>query len=148
MQRAIDMVMNVVEPGRGALAHALSIVTVPASAREPRDQCRAEEPLCIDYGLMRLCSHRARERADLTPGRRVERRRAPAPRGDRNDTVDSTMQPDQRRESLFHHPADARLRPMPPRIAHCRHVMDHIAKRGGLDEEDVGHQAGPGREQA
>jgi hypothetical protein len=31
---------------------------------------------------------------------------------------------------------------MPPRIAHRRHVVDHIAERGRLDEEDVGHAAG------
>jgi hypothetical protein len=49
------------------------------------------------------------------------------------------MQPNQRRKGLLDYPADARLRPVTARIAHRRHVMDHIAERRGLDEQDIGH---------
>ncbi len=142
VQRAIDPMMHVIEPGRRALAHALAVIPMPPAARETRDQRRAQQPLRVDHRLMRLFAHGTPERAELPPCRRRERRRPPAPRGDRDDAVDRAMQPHQRREGFLHHPADARLRPVPARIAHRRHVMDHIAERGGLDEQDIGHQAG------
>src|SRR5262249_24123143 len=52
------------------------------------------------------------------------------------------MNPNQRREGFLNDPREPRLRAVPPRLGQRRHVMDHIAERGGLDEQDVGHLAG------
>ena len=51
------------------------------------------------------------------------------------------MEADQRRERLLHHPGEARAGQPAPRLGERRHVMDHVAERGGLDEQDVGHAA-------
>ena len=32
-------------------------------------------------------------------------------------------------------------RPGAPRVGHRRHVVDNVAERGGLDKEDIGHEA-------
>ena len=68
------MVMHVVEPGCGALAHARAVVAMTAAARETRDQRRAQQALCVDHRLVGLRPHRAPECADFAPCRRPERR--------------------------------------------------------------------------
>jgi len=88
---------------------------------------------------MGLSPYRAMEFDDFAPCRRPHHGAPPAPRRDRDDAVDRAMQPNQRRERFLHHPADARIRPVATRIAHRRHVVDHVAKRGRLDEQDIGH---------
>ena len=55
----------------------------------------------------------------------------------RRHGYDRAMQPHQRREGFLHHPANARIRPVQAGIGHRRHVVDHIAERGGLDEQDI-----------
>src|SRR5215213_3239989 len=112
---------------------------MPLPGREPRDQSRAQESLRINDDHVWLRPHRASERADLMPRLDAQRRRAPASRSDRNDAVDRAVQPYQRRKSFLHHPADTRAWPVAARIGHGRHVMDHIAERGRLDEQNIGH---------
>jgi hypothetical protein len=41
--------------------------------------------------------------------------------------------------SFLHHPGEARVGQMAPRIGHGRHVMDDVAERGRLDEQNLGH---------
>ena len=139
MQRTINVMVIVIETGGEALAYTLAVIAVTPTAREARDQRGAQHPLCVDDSFMRLFPHRPSESADLTPCLRSEWRPPPAARGDGNDVVHRAMQPNQRREGFLDYPADARLRPVPARVAHRRHVMDHIAERRGLDEEDIGH---------
>jgi hypothetical protein len=49
------------------------------------------------------------------------------------------MNPNQRRECLLNDPGEPRLRALTPRLGQRRHVMDDVAERGSLDEQDVGH---------
>src|SRR3981081_3272733 len=49
------------------------------------------------------------------------------------------MQPHQRGECLLDHPCKARIRQVPPRLGDRRHVMDDVAERRSLDEQDVSH---------
>ena len=55
------------------------------------------------------------------------------------------MNLDERRERLLHHPAKPRGRPVSPRLRQRRHATDHIAERGSLDEQGVGHLQMPRR---
>src|SRR5262249_34439461 len=48
-------------------------------------------------------------------------------------------------QRLLHHPAKPRVRPLGPRLRQRRHVTDHIAERGSLDEQDVGYLQMPRR---
>ena len=74
---------------------------------------------------------------NLPPCGERKRRRAPAPRSGRNDFGDRGMEANKRCKRLLHDPGKLRLRIVPARLRQGRHVMDDVAQRGGLDEENV-----------
>jgi hypothetical protein len=112
-----------------------------ASARETRDQRRLEkQPLGVDHGVEGAGTHRAPELNDVAPRRRAVGRCPPLPARHRDHLIDRRMQAHQRRECLLNHPGETRVRPVRARLGHSRHVMDHVAERGGLDEQHVGHE--------
>jgi hypothetical protein len=49
------------------------------------------------------------------------------------------METGERRIRLLHHPGQAGVRQAPPRVGDRRHVVDDIAQRRGLDEQNLGH---------
>ena len=55
---------------------------------------------------------------------------------------DRRMQSHERRERLLDHPGKPRLRQPPPRLGQRRHLMNDIAERRRLDEQNVRHKPG------
>jgi hypothetical protein len=108
--------------------------------RSVRMSAERTRPLGVDDILVAMFAERAPEARDLTACRAREHLRTPAAGGDRNNLRDRRVKPHQRGKRLFHHPGKPGGRPMAPGLGQRRHVMDHIAKRGRLDEQDIGHR--------
>jgi hypothetical protein len=51
------------------------------------------------------------------------------------------MERRQRCEILLHHPGKAGVRHSAARLGQCRHLVDDVAERGGLDEQYFAHAA-------
>ena len=136
---ARDAVADIVGERRRRLADAAGVVAVAAAAGGARDQRGSDQTLRVDDRVVIAGAQRPPEFADLTPGRSPRQRPPPPPRCDRNDVVDRGMQTHERRERLLHHPRKAQGRAPRARLGHRRHVVNDIAKRRSLDEQNVGH---------
>src|SRR5262249_44905619 len=145
MEVARYAILNIVEPRRRPLTNAVRVVAVPAAASQPRDERGAHEPLGVDDIVVAARAHGAPEARNLAHRRRCKRCPPPAARCDRDDLRDGGMNLHERCNRLLHHPAKPRGRPLAPRLRQRWHVMDHVAERGGLDEQDVGHRQKPRR---
>jgi hypothetical protein len=140
MEIARDAMLHAVKRGRRTLANAVRVVAMTAAPREPGDQRRFEKkPLRIDDLVITASAQRANEIRDLVPCRRRQQALPPASRGDRNDLRNRGMKPHEGRERLLHHPRKSRIRKPAARIRQRGHVMDHVAERGRLDEQNLGH---------
>src|SRR3954463_5010710 len=128
----------VVKPGRRRLADAVGVVAVPAAERHSRHQRGTDEPLAIDDIVVAAFAYGAPETRHLPPRRQAKRLFPPAAGRGRNKLPDTRGKPPQRRERLFPPPGKPRGRPMAPGLGQRWHVMDHIAKRRRLDEQDIG----------
>ena len=109
------------------------------AAREPCDNGRADQALRIDDAVERRYAEPFAETPDLAPCPTRKKMRAPAARRNLDHLVSQWMKPHQRRETLLDHPGKPRLRKMPLCIRQRRHVMDDVAERRCLDEENLAH---------
>jgi hypothetical protein len=139
VQIAADAVAHVVKRGGQRLADACAVIAVAASVRHARDDGGAQQALAVDDFVVTVRPDGAQAGHDLGECRRRIERPAPAPPRHRHDVGDRRVQSHQRSKGLFHQPDETRLRQRSARLGHRRHMMDHIAKRRCLDEQDVGH---------
>src|SRR5262249_53645739 len=143
MEVARDAMLHVVEPRCRRLANTARVVAVPAAVGEPRNHRGTHQALAVDDVVVAERAHRARHRpadgGDLPPRRWRKQHSSPAAGRNRNEGGDGGVHGNQGREGLLDDPGKPCLRPLPPRLRQRRHMMDHVAKRGTLDEQDVGH---------
>ena len=101
----------------------------------------AQKTLTVDDVIILLRANGAKTCGNLGPCRLCVERFSPAPPGYGNDFGHSWMQAYQGRKHLFHQPSESRIAPRLSGIGQGRHVMNHIAERRCLDEENIGHDA-------
>ena len=143
VQRAVDPMMHVVEPcAPAARARSRGRSRAGGRARTARSAPSAPGPARRSPSSCVCVAHRARNARDLAPGRRA----AAAARRQRRDATGMTLST-ARCSRTSGAKASSTTQPMrasgrcAARVAHRRHVMDHVAERGRLDEQDIGHRA-------
>ena len=139
MAAPFDPVPHVIKERGERLADARGVVAVADPACAPGDQRRAHQALGIDDRIVMVRAQRLAEAADLGPSLGAVQAGAPAPRSDRDHRVDAGMQARERRIGLLDDPGEPRVGKMPPGIGDRRHVMDDVAERRGLDEQNFAH---------
>ena len=142
VQIARHHVNDVVELCCQRLARARAGITVAHAGGGPRQECALDQALGVDNAVVAHARERTAELAELAPVRSLERIRAPAPQRHRNRPAHPRMQADDVAISFLHHPIDACVRETRADVAHHRQVVHHVAERGSLDEQYIGHARG------
>src|SRR5262245_31413381 len=141
MQTAADAIPFIIKCRSQRLADAGRVVAMTPPPRHTRNQSGTQEPLCIDDVVEVQVTDGAQAGGDLAHGRWRIQRLSPAPPRNRDDVSGRGMESHEWRESFLDEPRKGRVRMRLARVNHGRHMMNYIAERSCLDEEDVGHGA-------
>ena len=125
-------------------ADALGVVAVSPPACDAGEQARAQQSLRVDDEVVGTFAQCACERAHLAPGLGLPQPATPPAHRHRNGGIDPRMQPDKRYVAFLHQPVDACLGAVAAEVGDRRQVVDHVAERGGLDDQDPGNRHAAG----
>ena len=139
MQTRRHRVHGVVKARGERFARAGAVESVLAAARHRGDQRALHQALAVDDRVVIFGAQRGAEGEQLRPGGGRQQVAAPAPDCNRDHALHGAVQRRDLGEGFLDHPVDDRAGNAARDIAYRRAVVDHIAERGGFDEEDARH---------
>ena len=134
-----ELAGNVIKPGGERLASRLATEAINRPSCKRCNQRALEQALRFDDRIIVVESQPTAEFGEFPPRRSRGKPVPPAPQGDRDHPVYSRVHRHQRGVLFFDHPVDSRIRKVVPDVRGDREVVDDIAERRHLDQQDAGH---------
>src|SRR5271165_4620327 len=140
MQAMRDPMLHVIERGGGALTDADRVIAMTTTACEPSDESGFEKKtLAVDDRVIVAFAQAINKTCDFPPRLRCKRGAAPAPQCNWNDLVYRRVETNEWCKGFLDHPTKMRAHLPAARFGNRRYVVDYVAERGCLDEQDVRH---------
>ena len=129
----------VVELGCHALSRTDRIEAVLTPWHHAGEHRALQQSLRVDHRIVAVDLHDLSPGGKLAPGFGAQQRSAPTAHRHRHHAVDSRVHPYQSAVRLLDHPVDGSLWKPLQNVRHGRQVVDHVAQRGCLHEQNFFH---------